>query len=357
MVYDPEAMVDFINQTTSRFTLGLELSGNLLSEELRLKVVEALASNAHIDFLILGFGRVDDVEMFPNALQALHQNTTLKSLWLNFYSSARVPGRLWYSLLKSGPPLRDLDLCNVLFDGCAIGQLLNGLISRDTAIHLGLYDCFFSDDALDTLIRVLPTVAKHCLLSLTIVNPRYRRDYPELNTLAEALYSLPPFRLEISLDENETCALLGKLTSKSPPWMTSLVLHNRLRLAETEALVAFVKSAVHLEMVSAQVFDHVVNAHAMVEEAARENGSLIRAYEGPPCVYNRRNANLRLLLVQRPMPLELENLSLMPSLFQAAKAAKKMAANFIFAGLLGCDHLDNVHHRGQLRMRPVSDLE
>jgi hypothetical protein len=48
------------------------------------------------------------------------------------------------------------------------------------------------------------------------------------------------------------------------------------------------------------------------------------------------------------------NLSLVPSLFQAAKDAKKMAANMILAGLLNCDHL-NDPRRGQLRMRSALD--
>jgi hypothetical protein len=349
---DPEILVDFINQTTSLVGLALAFP---LSDESSFNVVEALADNAYITHLWLDFVDVDD--MFPNVLQVLHQNLKLQSLALSFDRYAAPPGHVWSSLLESGMRLLSLSLHHVSFDGDAMTQLMDGLIGRDTVIDLGLHRCFFSDGAVDALTVLLPIVGKWIFLRLTIDKPRYRRDNPQLYGLAEALYSLQLFHLAISLDQEETCALLGKLTIKSPRHMTSIELKVPLRPAEIEALATFVKSAVHLKKLSIVFSEQSETFRMILEEALRENGSLRHACEGLTDVYHRRNANLRWLLKRRPMPLELENLSLMPSLFQAAKAAKKMAANFIFAGLLGCDHLDNVHHRGQLRMRPVSDLE
>jgi hypothetical protein len=209
------------------------------------------------------------------------------------------------------------------------------------------------------LVRIVPDIHKVLVSRLSVTSPRCGPFYnPEWNKLVAALYQLSGVSRFAHLaagDLELSHALLGQLTVESPKQMMSFtLLYLPGRPAEIGMLATFVRSAVHLEKLTVDVSSHAVNVRAMLEEALRENGSLIHACKGlTDNVYHRRNANLRLLLAQRPMPLA--DVSLLPSRLQAAKAAKKMAANFIFAGLLGCDHLDNVHDRGQLRMRPVSD--
>jgi hypothetical protein len=140
---------------------------------------------------------------------------------------------------------------------------------------------------------------------------------------------------------------------KSTVQLESLVLLDRLGQVETEALITFVESAIHLKKLSIDVSEQDENFPAALEEALRENGSLVNVCGGLMRTYSERNANLRLLLQQEPMPSA--DLSLVPSLFQAAKAAKKMAANIIYTiVLMDFDHLDDPR-QGQLRMRPALD--
>jgi hypothetical protein len=105
----------------------------------------------------------------------------------------------------------------------------------------------------------------------------------------------------------------------------------------TEALVTFLKSAIHLKKLSVILDRMEEYERAMLINGLRENGSLVKVGRGLPRLYCRRNKQLRLLLGERPLPSA--KLSLVPSLLHAAKAAKKMAPNTIFMGLLGCDRL------------------
>jgi hypothetical protein len=335
-LYEPLSMVSLLNETTSLETLELEVSGHVLPYESRLMVAQALAINTQITHLNLKFGDDDGdgaVEI-PPVLQVLHQNVTLRNLALQFDGRVVVPGDVWSSLLQSGIPLCVLDLCQARFNRDNMEHLLHGLINKSNAIGLKLHSCHFDHGSLDALVEFLPPIIKPLVSRLTIQNPHFGPDYPKWNLLTGTLYTFSPFHLGVLLDGDDTCALLRTLTSKSPRHMTSLALLRRLSTAETGALVTFVKSAVHLEKLSI-VSDQSETFHTMLGEALRENGSLLHACEGLTDVYHRRNSNLRLLLVQRPMTLA--DLSLLPSLFQAAKAVKKMAANIIYT--LTCSEL------------------
>jgi hypothetical protein len=363
VVYDELSMVTLLSKTTSVKELELDISGFVLSYESRLMVVQALAVNVHITQLILYVAKYldgddDAVAEWVHPLRILRQNTTLQKLKFCVSKNVTdhhflVPGHAWSSLLHSNVPLVSFELRGISFNRDAVEHLLNGLISRDAVIDLDLGDCFFGNGAIDSLIRIVPRIRKGLISRLTLKDLGYPLD--KLNTLAEALYSLSPVHLAISPGQDITCALLRKLTSKSPRQMTSLALvrvRDPLRPAETVALAAFIKSAVHLEKLS--VHSSFRGDRAMLEAALRENGSLVHACEGLTDAYCRRNKSLALLLEQRPLPAD--HLSLVPSLFWATKVAKKMTANMIFAGLLACDdHLDNVHLHGQLRMRLAFD--
>jgi hypothetical protein len=141
-------------------------------------------------------------------------------------------------------------------------------------------------------------------------------------------------------DWDDACGILRQLTVEAPTQMESLTLKGESLSSEVnEALATFVKSAVWLKKLSLDLSDDLdENFRTILEEALQENGSLVLACEGLTDLYCCRNANLRLLLEQQPMSLAV--LSLIPSLFHAAKAAKRMAANIIYARvLMGFEHL------------------
>jgi hypothetical protein len=131
--------------------------------------------------------------------------------------------------------------------------------------------------------------------------------------------------------------------------MSLSLLNGGMRLAETEALVTYIKSAVHLKELSVNLYHADKNLRSMLTEALRVNGSVVDVGEGMPRTYCVRNSNLRSLLEQRPMPST--DLFLIPMLFQISKVAEKMAPNMLFMGLLGCDDLGTTP-QGQLRTRP-----
>jgi hypothetical protein len=338
--FDPSQMVEFLDQTTSLKELHLDVSRCVLSDEKRLIVLGALARNTHITDLTLEF-QDGDAEMLALTvtLQTLHENTTLQKLCL--FSSKYplfVPGHAWSLLLGSGIPLHCLSLSNVSFDHAAMKGLLKGLIGRDTTIDLKLNACTFSNGAIDELMCSVPTMRKHLVSTLTISWHQFDRSDTRLKDLMTKIYPLSPFQhLAINLEGNFTRALLGQLTIKSPPHMESLTLRGfNVVQTETEALAAFVKSAIHLKKLSVDSSLLDRNERAMLKVALRENGSLAKVHGGLPRTYCRRNRALHLLLKQHPIPLA--KLSLVPSFCHAAKAAKKMGATLIFAGLLGCDH-------------------
>jgi hypothetical protein len=371
--YEPSDMLALLNQKTTLQELALDISRHVLSDESRLNVVDALANNTRITDLTLFLGfDPDDVELrvCDHALHALCQNTTLQKLSLDFYGHVAenysVSGLAWSSLLQSKVPLLSLRLRSISFNGDEMEHLLRGLFGRVPAIDLELDDCFFSNDAIDSLMRIEPDIQKGRVSKLTVTEPRCGpRHNPAWNKLVAALYPLSGVSRSVHFTVGQfpelTCALLGQLTIKSPTQMMSFTLQH-MSPVEIEALVAFVKSAIHLKELSVN-FSHrhgnlflgLSNLRTMVEDALRENGSVVNVCQGLTNKYCERNTNLCLLLKRRPMPLD--ELSLVPSLFRAAQAANKMRAHFIFTGLLGCDHLDNVRRRGHLRVHPVSDLE
>jgi hypothetical protein len=339
VAYDHSQMVEFLEQTTSLKEIQLDVSRRVLSDESRLIILEALAHNTQISDLILEFddNENDDLDMFAHSLQMLHPSTMLQELHLTFWGNALlVPGDVWSSFLRDAKHLRCLSLFCMPFDRDAMKGLVKGLIDRDTAISLELDACWFFNGAIDELLCSIPTMRKHLVSTLTIRQLQdYDENYPRLyelfNDLIAKIYPLSPFQhLVLDLSCSFTLAVLGHLTIKAPPHMESLALVGyRIQAATTEALAAFVKSAIHLTKLSVQFSGRAQRLRTMLQEALRENGSIVDVGEGLPRTYCDRNANLRLLLQEQP------NLSLVPSLFQAAKAAKKMAANMILAGLLG----------------------
>jgi hypothetical protein len=347
--YDPALMTAFLDQAASLQELLLDVSRRVISDEARLIVFGALARNAQItDLCLLYDDDDDDMEMLAHHyLQILQQNTTIQKLHLSFNGS--LSGNVWSSLLRSGIPLRCLSLFFVTFDRDAMKGLVEGLIGRGTAIDLILDACFFFNDGIDELIRPIPTMRNYQASTLTI-SQTSEYDDPRGTEMIE--YLLSPFQhLVIDLGGDFTRALLVQLTIQSPPHLESLALVGNYRVqAELEAVVAYVKSAVHLKKLSVDLRYQGENLPATLEAAIRENGSLENVCEGLPRTYCERNANLRLMLERRPMPIA--DLLLLPSLFQAAKATKKMAAHKILTGLLCCDHLDDLH-RGQLQIHPA----
>jgi hypothetical protein len=349
-VYDARHMVALLNHTTSLQELELNFAGYVLSDHSRLIVAQALARNTRVTHLNLRFGQGDDVEMIAPALRVIHQNTTLQKLGLIFDGGALVPGHVWSSLLLSGVPLGSLELSMACFDRVAMEHLLNGLIGRSTAIDLKFRGCGFDHGAIDALADILPTVDKRLVSRLTIDQIGFEDGSRRWNEVVAAVNSLSLFQhLVFGPFLYETCALLEQLTAEAPKQMESLTLLQKLSSAETKALVAYVKSAIYLKNLSVDLseqngnfFMALDNFCTALEGALKENGSLVYTCEGLTDKYCMRNANLGLLLGRKPMPLD--DLSLIPSLFQAAKAAKKMAANMILTGLLSCGHLDNRHH-------------
>jgi hypothetical protein len=306
MVYEPQHMTGFLNQTTSLKELELSISGDFLSDQqLQLAVVGALTNNAHITHLTLHFGFDDDAAAYTRVLEVLRQNVTLQKLDLTFgYPDVVVPGHVWSLLLGSGIPLRGLGLTSAKFDLDSTQQLLNGLISRGTVLDLKLDMCSFDNRALDQLADFLP------------VSP--------LRHLAIRLLSRP------------ACVLLRQLAMTLPTRMESLDLLY-LDGEIVVPLVTFLKSAVHLKELLVDSSWLEANERATLENGLRGNGSLVAVGEGLRDVYCRRNTSLRLLLGQNPLPPA--DVLLVPKLFRAAMAAEKMAPTMIFMGLLGCDRL------------------
>jgi hypothetical protein len=337
-------MVEFLGQTTSLQEIHLGVSRRFLSDESRLIVLEALARNIHISDLVLGFDMDDGIEMFADSVQMLHQSTTLQLLHLRFWGDIPlVPGHVWTSLLKSGiPPRCCLSLFCMPFDRKAMKGLVKGLIERDAAIDLRLDACDFYNGAAGELLRSIPNMRKHMVSTLTItqMDNYENNDFPRMNDLLKDLvakiYPVSPFQhLVIDMYGDFTLFLLRQLKIKAPPYMESLALecHHVIHGAqEMKALAAFVKSAVHLKKLSLDLSSQRAKGRAALKEALPINGSIVDVGEGLTRKYCNRNANLRLLLQE---PIAAANLSLVPSLFQAAKAAKKMAATMILAGLLG----------------------
>jgi hypothetical protein len=266
VAYDPLQMVEFLDQTTSLKEIQLDVSRRVLSHESRLTVLEALARNAQITDLNLLFDDDDgdDVEMFAHSLQILHPSKTLQRLHLTFWGNALlVPGHVWSSLLQSGISLRCLSLFDIPFDGDTMKCLVEGLISRDAAIALELDACEFNSDAIDEVLRSIPSMRKHLVSTLTITQledyfENYLRPDDELfNDLLAKIFPVSPFQhLVLDLGCDFTRVLLGRLTIKAPPHMESLALLGTycISAAEMKALAAFVKSAVHLTKLSVDLF-------------------------------------------------------------------------------------------------------
>jgi hypothetical protein len=354
--YDPLQMVEFLDQTTSLQQLQLDVSRRILSDESRLIVMQALARNTQITNLFLKFNADDGVQIVSQSLQTLHQNTALQKLCVALWGTTlTIPGHVWTLLLRSGIPLRSLALWDISFDRDAAKGLMDGLIARKTDIDLELNACFFDHEAIDEVILSIPTMRKNMVSTLTIRHQCYRRNCPRMNNMIEKIYPLSPFKhLAIDLSGDFTRALLSQLTIKSPPLMESLtLLGTDCEHADMEALAIFIKSAIHLKTLSVELSEQNKNFRTTLEKALRENGSVETVSMGLTRTYCDRNANLRLLLQQQPMPPA--NLSLVPSLFQAAKSAKNMVANIIFTTVSkGFVHLDN-QQQGQLRMRSALD--
>jgi hypothetical protein len=340
VVYEMLPMVALLNQTTTLQELSLDISAHVLSDESRLSVVDALANNTQVTDLTLHLGNgSDNVELCVLVLHALRQNSTLQKLALDVYGRVgeyySVPGLAWSSLLHSKVPLRSLVLSSISFEGDAMEHMLNGLISRDTAIDLELDRCFFGNDAIDSLIRIARDNHKRLISKLTVKEPRCHPLHSEWSKLFAALCPLSRVFPFVQLAIGPRPEFIAALRAMNPSRRVSPC----LRHAEIDALVTFVKGAVNLKKLSIHFFDQ--RGRTMLENALRENGSVENVSGGLTNKYCERNVNLRLLLNQRPMPLT--GLSLVPSLFHAAKPAKKMAANMILTGLLSCDHLDARH--------------
>jgi hypothetical protein len=360
--YGPLPMAAFLNETTSLQALELDVSGNVLSDDSRLIVVEALANNAQVTDLTLHLGEDndddgedndddrDDVEVSIRILHALQRNAALEKLKLifDYFNLALVPGNAWLSLLQSDIPLRCLELCSVKFDGNAVEHLLNGLRSlrsRGRVIDLDMHNCFYENSVVDTLVNLVPSVCEGLpvISTLKLTDPRYHQNplyhqVADWNKVVSVCSGFSPFKhLAISLNNaGETCGVLGQLAVKWPAQMESLAILNPLGLAETEALVTVVKSAVLLKKLSVNLYRVDNNLRLKLEDALRVNGSVVDGCEGLSH-YCLRNVNLRKLLAQRPMPST--DLYLVPMLFRASTVAKKMTPNMLLMGLLGCDTL------------------
>jgi hypothetical protein len=92
VTYNPSAQAAFLNRRTSVEEVALDISGDVLSDDSRLNLLEVLAHNTQITVLVLQNDWKSDGEILPNASQVLRQPTTLEKLYCSAKATSMCLG-------------------------------------------------------------------------------------------------------------------------------------------------------------------------------------------------------------------------------------------------------------------------